>query len=79
MGEERDENTTVTPSASFPPCFKTKTKDEILSGDSNRKAPPDDFLCFEVTQCPAGNCILECHGMHTSDGLSLLQGPLHSS
>lgn len=59
--------------------FKTKPEDPILSGDCNRKPPPVDFLCFEVTKCPAGDCSLECHGVHTNDGLSLLQSDFYSS
>lgn len=54
--------------------FKTKPKDEILSGESNIKPPPVGFLCFEVTKYS-----LECHGMHATAGPSLLQGAFHSS
>lgn len=34
--------------------FKPKPEDEILSGDSKRKPPPVNFLCFEVPKCLAG-------------------------
>lgn len=59
--------------------FKTKPKDEILSGDANRKPPPVNFLCFEVLSALQAKWSLECCGMHSSDGLPLLQCAFHFS
>lgn len=80
VAEERNENTTVTPSPLFPRLvenFKTKPEDEILSGDSNRKPPAVNFLCFEVLSALQAKWSLECSGMHSNDGLPLLQGAFH--